>query len=704
MIASTDPLDHMRPATGACTGAVFLSYTFDATFFENEVLATVLGMTDADPVENPSGFLAIGQRRLQETPVVVMIDRGHFRGGKTLPYDLLLHRSGRTFHPKLYLGLFNDHARLVVGSGNLTEGGYGGNAELGICLSLRYDNDKPMLLALTRYLTAIGVRGESWERITKQLKLLSPGYEDTEPSPDFLAAPNPVTLLDQFVALIPPDAKAHEIGVLAPFHQEDGAPPDQSVLDRLLDAFEGRRIRNLRLDVGVSWEGNPLAPPSEPETSFWDGQGKLWGLREGRPGDETVSWFVLGKHVGHEYVCNSGASTKKRSTVSLKRAIKDGRAWRVGSVISAGPAKLVERAAKRSRLRLFLHPEVYRVKGRVFRYPLHAKLILVATTEGGKKVTHLLLGSPNASRMALLSADGNAECALHLRLEGHHHLTKLCPRLVPCPLEAVALHDRSFPKLEEGPERWVEDVCYDAATQTLSVTWRSGVPELVIAYPVEDPPLQVFEGRPGDTTDITDFQLRPGCSELIVLIDGREGRVPIRIMNIVDLPGGSFSDELSFEDLVALHAGKLSIEGLHARREATSRASDDMPEGNGWDASFGPKDVFRAIFSLAQQLSRQDMSLGAFQYALEGEASVQAMGECLLAAHDAGRLGRGETWLYGMELMRTMRELRFPDEPIELEKKAQLATVLGELNTKLNKLKPKAAGNKVLLRFYRGGT
>ena len=115
-IVSTDALGRLVGAAGACHGAVFLSYTFDARFFEEEVLAAVLQLQE-DPTEATRRFLDEGRRELVETPVLVIADPGSLRGGQRLPYDLLRADTARLFHPKLALLLFTGPcARMVMES------------------------------------------------------------------------------------------------------------------------------------------------------------------------------------------------------------------------------------------------------------------------------------------------------------------------------------------------------------------------------------------------------------------------------------------------------------------------------------------------------------------------------------------------------------------------------------------------------------
>src|SRR5271169_576703 len=168
-IVTTDALGRLVGSAGVCHGAVFLTYTFDARFFEEEVLAALLPLQE-DPSEATRRFLDEGRRKLVETPVLVIADPGMLRGGQRLPYDLLRADAARLFHPKLALLLYGPCARMVVGSGNLTPGGYGDNAELSLALPLDYAHDAELLRRLVAFLETSGARGEAWSRFLAELR------------------------------------------------------------------------------------------------------------------------------------------------------------------------------------------------------------------------------------------------------------------------------------------------------------------------------------------------------------------------------------------------------------------------------------------------------------------------------------------------------------------------------------------------------
>jgi len=79
-----DAVGRLTEGNTGCLGAVFLTYTFDATFFEEEILASLLPLQE-DPIEAPRRFLDEGRRKLIETPVMVIADPGMLRGGQRLP-------------------------------------------------------------------------------------------------------------------------------------------------------------------------------------------------------------------------------------------------------------------------------------------------------------------------------------------------------------------------------------------------------------------------------------------------------------------------------------------------------------------------------------------------------------------------------------------------------------------------------------------
>lgn len=703
-IVTTDALGRLVGAAGACHGAVFLSYTFDARFFEEEVLAAVLQLQE-DPTEATRRFLDEGRRKLVETPVLVIADPGMLRGGQRLPYDLLRADTARLFHPKLALLLYGPCARMVVGSGNLTPGGYGDNAELSAVLPLDYARDAGLLRRVVAFVEASGAHGEAWSRFLAELRpRLGPEDDADTAAPWLLHTYDKMPLLDAFLARVPPDAKVERIGVLAPFHQEDGAPPDGAIFDRLLDATEGRRAHGFVLDVGVSWEGNPVAPGGDDSRDLDTHIGDLWGVVDGARGKETTSWFVLGKHVGHNFEFNDGRAGGRRSTRELNALCAEGKAWPTGQLEAFAPEDLLNRAAHRASLRVWLFPEIHRREGRIYRQPLHGKLLAVAVTEGKKKRTHVIVGSPNASAAALLRTGANVECALHLVLDGHYHLGLLCDGLVWVPRQQVTLHGRSYTALAPSPARWVDDAVFDARERRVRVTWRPGAPRLMLSYPTADRRI-LLDSVPATASVFDEFDLDPVCCELEVTDPEARvtARVPLRIEHVLDLPVAGITGELDLQELLLLHAGRYTPAGIAARRAAAAAARDASSDtASVFGTALSPREVFRALLSIGAELVRAP-SLGAFQAQLRGPWGVCRLAERIVEAPERGELMRAEAWIYAQELARVLKRVTFDGDPTGSDKATLRDEVVQWIRESVSVPAPGTPGITDLSNFYEGG-
>lgn len=190
-----------------CTGAIFTTFGHDPAFFENQVLRSILKLT-SDPVEQPQRFHSEAVRTLQEAPVAVIVDAGQRQPGRRLPYDVL-EVSDVVFHPKSALLLYEDYARLMVGSGNLTFPGYSQNTELFIAYDLRYDSpdDVELLREFDRHVNRIEslVRqnGSQLSLVRGQLQRRISGVVATGNSPTIaLLDSTKSPIMDQILELI----------------------------------------------------------------------------------------------------------------------------------------------------------------------------------------------------------------------------------------------------------------------------------------------------------------------------------------------------------------------------------------------------------------------------------------------------------------------------------------------------------------------
>lgn len=246
-----------------CLAAVFCSYTFTPSFFENQVLRTLLRLR-SDPDEHAIDFLHEATAALQTTPIACFVDASAREPGQRLPYEL--HAiSGRVFHPKLALIARADGAHLVLGSGNLTRGGYGDNTELWSSLRLRYDTPEDVGL-LRQLLDALrGVESLSGHRSAAldELSRAITSRFKAEPSPKqsarrFLHSLRE-PILPEFLRLLPVDATIVQVGVLAPFYERD----DASALDpEEVDGVIGEILRSRPSRAGsrLHLAGRPVEP------------------------------------------------------------------------------------------------------------------------------------------------------------------------------------------------------------------------------------------------------------------------------------------------------------------------------------------------------------------------------------------------------------------------------------------------------------
>ncbi len=112
-------------------GCVATSFTFSASFFEEECLARFLAL-EMDASEAPTAYLIEREEKLSKVVcAAALVDQHHVRSTRSLRWDLLAARlpSG-ILHAKVSLLVWGRHVRLIVASANLTEMGYRLNHEV----------------------------------------------------------------------------------------------------------------------------------------------------------------------------------------------------------------------------------------------------------------------------------------------------------------------------------------------------------------------------------------------------------------------------------------------------------------------------------------------------------------------------------------------------------------------------------------------
>jgi hypothetical protein len=257
-------IDQLLVAEEPCLGAVFCSYTFDPAYFEDQVLRALLRLR-GDPDEDGARYHEEARTALQQTPIACFVDANVRRGGRRLPYDLLLVRR-RTFHPKVVLVLYESEARLAIGSGNVTRSGLEQNTELFFVRSLHYEEvaDAALLRDVDAFLASCA--GQT-NNAGSQLGLVrnalaarlrgTPRPRDNESADVSFASSLQGRLIGQLADSLPQEARITRVGVLAPFFEQDDldAANDEEGLSSVLgELLAMRNAKDATLDIGVPWD------------------------------------------------------------------------------------------------------------------------------------------------------------------------------------------------------------------------------------------------------------------------------------------------------------------------------------------------------------------------------------------------------------------------------------------------------------------
>jgi hypothetical protein len=696
-----------------CLAAVFCSYTFDPRFFENQVLRTVLKLR-SDPDEHVSDFLAEGILALQSTPVACFVDAGARSVGQRLPYEQ--HTiARRVFHPKLAILARAGHVRLLLGSGNLTRGGYGDNTELWSSQKLIYTSEldasllRELLAALVDIEALAGRRSPAVAELVRVITArLPPAAPPSTASTRHLLHSIHEPILPAFLRLLPAEAQIVQVGVLAPFYERDDADaldPEQvdGVIAQILDA---RTSAGVIIDMGFTWQGGPLGPPATipplPERL-----GTLWVHRHAAD-PPTLEYFTPGKFTAKSlrYDDQSGIS-RTWARDEAEKAWNARALFLAAPCIANGPQRLVSLLSERHTLKAWLYPSLRLEAGRPIKRPLHAKMIAVAVRTAAGDTTYVLAGSPNASRRALMlpGSQANVEFAFAFALAGRWTLDMLAPALVACPLDQITLQTPDFPVGRVDLGQWIELVEYDAQTRELRVHWSEQGPGSLAAHRLVYLGNTLCEGMtpPRGIQVFNDFELKPASCELLLVVDADEYCLPILVINLAALQVDPFVVKYDLAALIALLSRRISVARL--RQLVVQRASHDARPlleelfGEG----FTPTDIFRMFLTLARELADPDLSLPAFRHVLQRPTGVRVVWETMRDALGA-ELSREQLWFYGAELCKTLAGLTLPDDPDRPSKAAELTELIRHIRGELAPFTPDATALPwidTIVRFYR---
>jgi hypothetical protein len=705
-------------ADETCHGAVFVSYSFDPAFFEQQVLHGLLRLT-ADPVEETPRFLDEARARLRETPVACIVDASMRQAGRRLPYDLLeVHRT--TFHPKLALLLYVTHARLLVGSGNLTRAGHGGQSELFFQRYLPYDVPEAvgLLQAVMQFLDHAAshahCRGTQLGQVRDEIARRTRQIEPAEPTDIAFLTSFDGPLLPRFLGLIPDGWKIVRISLLAPFHEQDDAQIGHvDELHSVLATFTERAVKNPEVELGVAWEDAPLGAAGIPVHALEEHLGGLWGrLLTDDAGKAAVDYFVLDTLTGKQAGVSDRRGTSRRwSRAELSADLANGRLFPVAQPTVHGPAQAARLLQEQGvDITLALHPAQRYEEGRACRRPLHAKLYLVEASRRGTTRTWVLMGSANASRPALLhdtDHGGNVEATVAFVVDASYRLADFAPELVHVPLALVRLEGRDFPPASPNLGAWIEEAMFRTKTAILEVRWAAQGPAplgpWVLRY--RDQAVAQGEGPPNQPTCITDFALASDAAELSLETNEGAYSVPILIDDLAGLPVSPVLADLSLRELLALLGRRIGVERLETLRRPGSKVPVDAVLEHIFGQGFGTVDVFKAWWGLALDLAKPEQSFAAFRLIIEGHMGARAVWDKLRTAAGGNELSREEAWFYGAELQRSLVDVELPELLDRTDRVALLRTFLDDLARDLEALRPDPTGRawlEPILSFYGG--
>jgi hypothetical protein len=716
-VSAQGSLERLVAGDRAPIGVVFCSFTFEPAFFEEQVLRAVLRI-GSDPVEQPARFHEDVRRALQEIPVACIVDAGARSPGQRLPYDLLEVHS-RVHHPKLALLLFEDGARLGVGSGNLSRGGFGNNAELLFVCDLGYDEpaEAEVLRAVDRFLVTDLARtrnpGTQVEAVLKTLRSKIAATPASEVAPLVFVDSFQGSILDAMLALVPDDARVLRAGLLAPFLEQDDADAhDVGEMSSVLSRFASlRRDKDFVLDLATIWDQNTLERPSDAPSSLEAAVDRLWIQRgEGEKGVEISYATLRGVTAKSAELIDASGQPRRRPRQELEAALAAGQAWPLAAVVVHAPANVLAVLRKELELALWLHPSWRIEGGKAVHRPLHAKLLTLTTKRRGKVSTLVYVGSANASRRALLQGvaeGGNIECGILFRIDEAIGIGDIAPELVSVDSGLVECRERTFATARRNLALSIDSAVHDAAARTLVITFaKNAAPIAPWSIEYDGEVLGSGDAIPSAPWVIEGFTLRAHCCELVLVVGDERFPIPITVADLAALPPSAALADLSLRELLALLGARVGRERLATirveRTPGGMRPVLDAVFGEG----FGPNDVFRAWQGTAQDLLDPSLSFAGFRSRLDGAIGIRALWEKIREAVKADfaespdeSLSRDEAWFYGAELARTLAMLVLPDGREREEKSAALAAFLASLHLDLEGLSPSETGRSWVRRI-----
>ena len=238
-------LDAWVPPDGAGDpiGCIATTFTFNAAFYEEECLASFLGL-ESDSADGPVYLIEREEKLSRLSCAAVLVDSHHCCGARSLRWDLLPARLPGIQHSKISLLVWSGWVRLIIGSANLTEDAYRRNLEVFGVLDYFEGSESPFeclrdtisflrraaefsLPSLAEVSPARGRWNELLERVVSECLTWGKTQDDKKRSvrvSTVFVGPTGRSCIDQLQQLWPSSTPALEADVVSPFFNAPESP------------------------------------------------------------------------------------------------------------------------------------------------------------------------------------------------------------------------------------------------------------------------------------------------------------------------------------------------------------------------------------------------------------------------------------------------------------------------------------------------
>ena len=192
------------------------------------------------------------------------------------------------------------------------------------------------------------------------------------------------------------------------------------------------------------------------------------------------------------------------------------------------------------------------------------------------------------------------------------------------PSSLLELREREFPEVARNYALVIQEALHDPANRTLTITWSKDAQEIPawrLTYCGSE--LSQSAAPPAESLVVNNFVLQPSSAEVVLHVDGREYSVPILVTDLVALPAVLVGNGLGLDELLMLLGRRIG--GERAVQIAEQRAvngEDNDALATFFGEGFGPTDVFKAWWAVAEDLQDPALSVPAFRLRLEGAIGV----------------------------------------------------------------------------------